>query len=77
MDWATVYFGAVGLDIGAALGHCDALDRPNLVSACHEGAFMEAISSAVAERESHPSHAHGSSHVASHRAHHDRSRGCL
>ena len=55
--------GAVELDIGAALGHCDALDRPNLVSACHEGAFMEAISSAVAERESHPSHAHGSSHV--------------
>jgi hypothetical protein len=56
--------GAVGLDIGAALGHCDALDRPNLVSACHEGAFMEAISSAVAERESHASHAHGSSPVA-------------
>jgi hypothetical protein len=56
--------GAVGLDIGAALGHCDALDRPNLVSACHEGAFMEAISSAVAERERHPSHTHGSSRVA-------------
>jgi hypothetical protein len=56
--------GAVGLDIDTALGHCDALDRPNLVSACHEGAFMEAISSAVAERESHASHAHGSSHAA-------------
>jgi hypothetical protein len=56
--------GAVGLDIDAALGHCNALDRPNLVSACHEGAFMEAISSAVAEPANHPSHAHGSSHVA-------------
>jgi hypothetical protein len=55
--------GAVGLDIAATLGHCDALERPNLVSACHEGAFMEAISSAVAERESSPSHAHAS-HVA-------------
>jgi hypothetical protein len=56
--------GAVGLDIGAALGHCDDLDRPNLVSACHEGAFMEAISSAVAGRGNHASHAHGSAHVA-------------
>ena len=56
--------GAVGLDIGAALGHCDALDRPSLVSACHEGAFMEAISSASRSEKSHPSHPHGSSHVA-------------
>jgi hypothetical protein len=56
--------GAVGLDVETALGHCDALDRPILVSACREGAFMEAISSAVAEGESHGSHspafAHGS-----------------
>jgi hypothetical protein len=54
---------AVGLDIGATLSHCDSLDRPNLVTACHEGAFMEAISSAVADRESHGSHSHGAAHV--------------
>jgi hypothetical protein len=55
--------GADGLDLDTTLAHCDALDRPNLVSACHEGTFMEAISSAVADGEGHGSHSHGSAHV--------------
>jgi hypothetical protein len=56
--------GAVGLDLDATLKYCDALDRPNLTSACQEGAFMEAISSAVAEGASRTAHVHGSSHAA-------------
>jgi hypothetical protein len=52
--------GAVGLDAGRALRHCDSLGRPSYVASCHEGVFMEAITSAFARQEHHGSHSHGS-----------------
>lgn len=45
--------GAVALDAPAALGYCDSLSTPGFRSACHEGAFMEAMTAAVG------AHAHG------------------
>jgi hypothetical protein len=50
---------AVDLDPDEALGYCDTLGRP-LASACHEGVFMEAITSALARPETHAGHSAGS-----------------
>jgi hypothetical protein len=52
--------GAVGLDIDATLRHCDSLAGTGFVVACREGAFMEAISTALVGQGDHPGHAHGS-----------------
>jgi hypothetical protein len=53
-------FGAVGLDVGAALSHCDSLTASSFVISCHQGVFMEAISSALTEHHEHVLHSHGS-----------------
>ena len=49
----------MGLDVGRALRHCDSLARSNFVASCHEGVFMEAITSALPLREEHGPHSHG------------------
>lgn len=51
--------GAEGLDVGTALRHCDGVGRPSFVTSCHEGVFMEAITSGLARNEDHGSHLHG------------------
>ena len=51
--------GAVGLDVGTALRHCDDVGRPDFVTSCHEGVFMEAITSSLARSEDHGTHLHG------------------
>jgi hypothetical protein len=50
--------GAVGLDVETALRYCDALSRPTFVVSCHEGAFMEAITSASIGEGAHGAHPH-------------------
>ena len=40
--------GASGSDLEQTLRHCDALSAPTFETACHSGAFMEAINLAVA-----------------------------
>jgi hypothetical protein len=57
--------GAVGQDIDATLRHCDALSGSTFVTACREGAFMEAITTALGGKDDHGGHAH-----AVHEAHH-------
>jgi hypothetical protein len=51
--------GALRLDLPGTLRHCDALPEPRFASACQEGAFMEAINTAVAgPRQRHGDQAH-------------------
>jgi hypothetical protein len=49
--------GAVGLDANLALRYCDQLDGKRYEVSCHEGVFMEAISSALNNHD----HMHGAS----------------
>jgi hypothetical protein len=49
-------FGATGGDVSQALHDCDKLSSDALRNSCHEGVFMEAITTAVA---GHQHHAHG------------------
>jgi len=52
--------GALGLDLDATLRDCDALAGPTFVVACREGAFMEAITTALGGQDHHHAHTHGS-----------------
>jgi hypothetical protein len=60
--------GALALDLTRTLEHCDALSRPDLRRWCHSGAFMEAISAALADSAHGIAHHHGA-HAGEHGAH--------
>jgi hypothetical protein len=51
--------GALRADVDEALRHCDLLIRHTFATSCHEGVFMEAITSALLQRPGHASHSHG------------------
>jgi hypothetical protein len=55
--------GAVGGDVSRALHDCDQLGSDALRGSCHEGVFMEAITTAVAGDGHDMGHAPGSSHA--------------
>jgi hypothetical protein len=61
--------GASGFDLGMALHHCDALSASKFQSACHSGAFMEAISSALAAPNSGAAPVHHDDHRAEQASH--------
>jgi hypothetical protein len=50
--------GAVDGDLATALQHCDALSTVRRAASCHSGAFMEAITRAMAPPTAHEMHAH-------------------
>ncbi|HEY9507439.1 MAG TPA: hypothetical protein VIQ27_15825 [Gemmatimonadales bacterium] len=54
--------GAVGGDVSRALLDCDGLSSEPLRGSCHEGVFMEAITTAIAG-EHHAMHSHGAGDV--------------
>lgn len=54
--------GAVGGDVSRALLDCDGLSSEPLRGSCHEGVFMEAITTAIAG-EQHGKHGHGAGHA--------------
>jgi hypothetical protein len=54
--------GAVAMDVGKALRHCDELQGRSFVASCHEGVFMEAIDSAFRRPSEHGRHQHPSAH---------------
>jgi hypothetical protein len=51
--------GASGDDVVGALHFCDRLSSDVLRGSCHEGVFMEAITTALAGSGHHSGHAHG------------------
>jgi hypothetical protein len=50
--------GAVGMDAMEALGYCDRLDSQRYVTSCHEGVFMEAVSSELVRNHGGKTHVH-------------------